>query len=48
MTAALPHIRRSGGQVRDKQYDYAGGFSHVMMELSDALPYQAFSAQHLD
>ena len=48
VTAALPHIRRGGGQVRDKQYDYAGGFSHVMMELSDALPYQAFSAQHLD
>ena len=48
VTAALPHVRRDGGQVRDNQYDYAGGFSHVMMELSDALPYQAFYEKHLD
>ena len=35
-------------RVRDTGYDYAGGFSHVMMELSDALPYQAFAAKHMD
>lgn len=48
VTVALPHVRKDGGQVRDTGYDYAGGFSHVMMELSDALPYQAFAAKHMD
>ena len=48
VTVALPHVRKDGGQVRDTGYDYAGGFSHVMMELSDALPYQAFAATHMD
>lgn len=47
VTVALPHVRR-GGEVRDLQMDYAGGFSHVMMELSDALPYRAFTEVHLD
>ena len=47
VTVALPHVRR-GGEVRDVLMDYAGGFSHVMMELSDALPYRAFSEVHLD
>ena len=47
VTVALPHVRRSG-EVRDVRMDYAGGFSHVMMELSDALPYRAFSEVHLD
>lgn len=48
VTVALPHVRRGGGQVQDVRYDYAGGFSHVMLELSDALPYRAFYAAHLD
>ena len=47
VTVALPHVRR-GGEVRDTRMDYAGGFPHVMMELSDALPYRAFSEVHLD
>lgn len=47
VTVALPHVRRSG-EVRDVRMDYAGGFSHVMMELSDALPYRAFTETHLD
>lgn len=47
VTVALPHVRR-GGEVRDVLMDYAGGFSHVMMELSDALPYRAFTEIHLD
>ena len=37
-----------GAYVRDVLMDYAGGFSHVMMELSDALPYRAFTEIHLD
>ena len=47
VTVALPHVRRSG-EVRDVRMDYAGGFYHVMMELSDALPYRAFTEAHLD
>ena len=47
VTVALPHVRR-GGEVRDVRMDYAGGFPHVMMELSDALPYRAFTEVHLD
>ena len=47
VTVALPHVRR-GGEVRDTRMDYAGGFPHVMMELSDALPYRAFTEAHLD
>ena len=48
VTAALPCTRRGDGQVRESRADYAGGFPHVMMELSDALPYQAFYQKHLD
>ena len=48
VTVAIPHVRKDGGQVREDPYDYAGGFSHVMMELSDALPYQSFEIRHLD
>lgn len=48
VTAALPHTRRNGGELHTDQQDYAGGFSHVMMELSDALPYRAFTEKHLD
>ena len=47
VTVALPHVRR-GGEVLDVRMDYAVGFPHVMMELSDALPYRAFSEIHLD
>lgn len=48
VTVALPHVRREGGLLEQSRPDYAGGFSHVMMELSDALPYQAFYERHLD
>lgn len=48
VTAAIPHTRRSSGELHSAQQDYAGGFSHVMMELSDALPYRAFTEKHLD
>ena len=48
VTVSLPHIRRGDGQVRESRADYAGGFPHVMMELSDALPYRAFFEKHLD
>lgn len=48
VTAALPHTRRGNGELHSAQQDYAGGFSHVMMELSDALPYRVFTQKHLD
>lgn len=48
VTAALPHVRRGSGELHSAQQDYAGGFSHVMMELSDALPYRVFTEKHLD
>ena len=48
VTVAIPHYRKGGGRVREELYDYAGGFSHVMMELSDALPYRSFQARHMD
>ena len=48
VTVALPHIRKEGGRVEQVCPDYAGGFSHVMLELSDALPYQAFYEKHLN
>lgn len=48
VTAALPHVRCGSGELHSAQQDYAGGFSHVMMELSDALPYRVFTEKHLD
>ena len=48
VTVSLPHTRRNDGQVWESRTDYAGGFPHVMMELSDALPYRAFYEKHLD
>lgn len=48
VTVALPHMRADGDAVNQPQTDYAGGFSHVMMELSDALPYRAFTGCNLD
>ena len=47
VTVALPHVRR-GGEVRGLQMDYAGGFSHVRRELSDARPYRAVTEVHLE
>lgn len=43
--APRPQGRRTGAGHRVR---LCGGFSHVMMELSDALPYQAFAAKHMD
>ena len=28
--------------------DYSGGFNHTLLELSDALPKQAFTQKYLD
>lgn len=48
VTVALPDKKSLDGVVRDVPFDYAGGFQPVLMELSDALPYGAFRARHID
>lgn len=48
VTAVLPDRRSPEGVVRDVPFHYAGGFQPVLMELSDALPYGAFTPEHLD
>lgn len=48
VTVALPDHKALGGVVKDVPFHYAGGFQPVLMELSDALPYGAFRARHID
>lgn len=48
VTVALPDRRVQGGEVRQTIGDYAGGHSRVLLALSDALPYTAFTAEKLD
>lgn len=49
VTVSLPDVTGSTDAVHDGAVlDYAGGFSHALMELSDGLPYTAFTAETLD
>lgn len=48
VSVALPDRRSTENVVRDVPFHYAGGFQPVLMELSDALPYGAFRARHVD
>lgn len=48
VTLALPAARSEHICLQDQPFHYAGGFQPVMMELSDALPYQSFSEENLD
>lgn len=48
VTVSLPDRCVETNVVRDVPFQYAGGFQPVMMELSDALPYQAFQEKYLD
>lgn len=41
-TLSLPGDAPRSFELREPRFDYAGGFDHVLMELSDALPYTAF------
>ncbi len=47
-TLALPDDRLSVDEIGDCRFDYLGGFSHVHINLSDALPLEAFSEAYLD
>lgn len=48
VTVSLPAERCGVSAMQDVPFHYAGGFQPVMMELSDALPYQGYEQQHLD
>lgn len=46
-TLVLP-MRRTEMVLGDEILDYTGGFQRVLLELSDALPNEAFLSRHLD
>lgn len=48
VTVSLPAERCGMQTVQDIPFHYAGGFQPVMMELSDALPYQGYMEKYLD
>ena len=48
VTVSLPDRQTDLVRVRDVSFDYAGGFNHTLLELSDALPHTAFTHQNLD
>jgi len=45
---AIPDCLSSAVQVNDFCFDYAGGFNHILVELSDALPARAFLKEYMD
>jgi len=47
-TVFFPDRRVGSSGVSDVPFDYAGGFNHTLLELSDALPYQAFLLKNQD
>ena len=48
VTVSLPDITVKNDVVHDVSVDFAGGFSHVLVELSDGLPYTVFTPENLD
>ena len=49
VTVSLPDVTNGTDIVRDTRLtDYVSGFSHAMVELSDGLPYTAFTPENLD
>lgn len=48
VVVSLPNRQTDTVRVKDMGFDYAGGFNHTLLELSDALPYSAFTHRHLD
>ncbi|MBQ5443399.1 MAG: HAMP domain-containing histidine kinase, partial [Oscillospiraceae bacterium] len=47
-TVSLPNVKSPNGRLGEPGIDYAGGFNPILVELSDALPVQAFAHQYLD
>lgn len=48
VTVSFPNQRTENTQVRTAVFDYAGGFNRTLVELSDALPSEAFRAEYRD
>lgn len=48
VVVSLPNRQTDTVRVKDMGFDYAGGFNHTLLELSDALPYTAFTHRDLD
>lgn len=48
VTVLLPDEQQPTAQIHDIRFDYAGGFNHTLMELSDALPSKAFLSRWMD
>lgn len=47
VTVALPDTASGITQVRQDTFDYVGGFHQEILELSDALPFSAFTPENL-
>ena len=47
-TVSLPNTKGRDLDLHDVHFDYAGGFNHVLVELSDALGPEAFYQRFLD
>ena len=45
ITVVLPILKSPINRVKDTRFDYTGGFSHVLVELSDALGAQAYQVK---
>lgn len=48
VTVSLPNRNTDSVQLHQPTIDYAGGFNRVLLELSDALPAEAFLQKNLD
>ena len=48
MVVSIPNRQTDIVRVKDMGFDYAGGFNHMLLELSDALPHTAFTHHRLD
>ena len=48
VVVSIPNRQTDLVRVKDMGFDYAGGFNHMLLELSDALPHTAFTHQRLD
>ena len=48
VTLSLPDRTTGTDRLSDVRFDYAGGFNRTLLELSDALPHQAYLQKHMD
>lgn len=48
VTVSLPNRKVKSQELSTLVVDYSGGFNHTLLELSDALPKQAFTQKYLD